>query len=123
MGSLPLIGIVDDDESMREALPDLVKDLGYAARAFASAEEFLASDAASSVKCLILDIGLPGMTGPELRQHLLSLGLRIPTIFITARAERSLPLGLLGDEHVTCLIKPFNTRALRDALTAVVERK
>jgi CheY-like chemotaxis protein len=89
------VAIVDDDVSVRESLPDLVKQLGCAARVFASAEEFLDSGAVSDVQCLILDIGLPGMSGPELRRELLRRGISTPTIFITGRTDRSIPPDLL----------------------------
>jgi FixJ family two-component response regulator len=66
----PIVGVVDDDESVRESLPDMLRELGYAPRAFASAEEFLASDCISDTRCLILDIAMPGMSGPELHREL-----------------------------------------------------
>src|SRR5262245_40526601 len=83
-----LISVVDDDESVRESLPDLLCALGYPAKAFASAEEYLASDCIADTRCLILDIGMPGMSGPELREALLGRGHNIPTIFITRSEER-----------------------------------
>ena len=115
---LPLVAVVDDDESVRESLPDLLKELGYSARAFSSAEEFLASDCVDETRCLILDIAMPGMTGPDLQQELTVRGQRIPIVFITAQADetvrpRSLELGA-----VECLFKPFSDRALYGALNA-----
>jgi FixJ family two-component response regulator len=114
----PQVGVVDDDESLRESLPDLLKELGFAASAFASAEEFLAFDGIAQVQCLILDIGLPGLSGPDLQRELLRRGHCIPTIFITGRAERSIPPGLLDKGAVDCLFKPFNEPELRAALDA-----
>lgn len=116
MSNAVVIVIVEDDESVRESLPDLLNDFGFAARAFASAEEFLASDAVCDARCLILDIGLPGMSGPELQRELIRRGLSIPTIFITARAEDSLPPDLLADGGIACLIKPLNEQELRAVL-------
>jgi len=81
-----LVSVVDDDVSMRESLPDLMRQLGFEAQAFSSAEEFLASNHASQTRCLIVDVGLPRMSGLELVAELTRRGQRISTIFITARA-------------------------------------
>jgi FixJ family two-component response regulator len=70
MAEVPLISIVDDDESIREALPDLLHEFGYASRTFSSAQAFLASDCINQTKCLILDIAMPGMSGPDLQREL-----------------------------------------------------
>ena len=83
----PLVSVVDDDESVRESLPDLLREFGFATRTFSSAEEFLASDCAGQTRCLILDIAMPGMTGPELQQELIRRRQAIPTIFITANTD------------------------------------
>jgi FixJ family two-component response regulator len=111
-----VIVVVEDDISVRESLPVLLKELGYAARAFATAEEFLASDAVFDAKCLILDIGLPGMSGPDLQRELVRRGFAIPTIFITGRADRSIPPGLLKEGGIACLFKPFSEQDLQAAL-------
>jgi FixJ family two-component response regulator len=114
-----LVAVVDDDVSVRESLPDLLRDLGYASSAFASAEEFLAADCIADARCLILDIAMPGMSGPELHRELVRQGFIIPVIFITAE---SLPLALLQEVGVDCLIKPFSQQDLRDALVAALPR-
>jgi FixJ family two-component response regulator len=116
MRDVAVVVIVEDDESVRESLPDLLKEFGYAAQAFVSAEEFLASDAVGDAKCLILDIGLPGMSGPDLQRELIRRGFSIPTIFITGRTDRIVPSGLLGEGGIACLFKPFSEQELRDAL-------
>lgn len=116
----PLISVVDDDASMRESLPDLLVALGYATQAFASAEEFLASDAMGRARCLILDVAMPGTSGPELHRELLARGHAIPVIFITARADDSLRPNLLEQGAVECLFKPFSERELRKALHAAL---
>jgi len=121
MGNPAVVVIVEDDESVRESLPDLLSQLGYSARAFVSAEEFLASDAVAEARCLILDIGLPGMSGPDLQRELIRRGHSIPIIFITGRADRSIPPGLLKDGAIACLFKPFSERDLRDALNAALQ--
>jgi FixJ family two-component response regulator len=122
LSSRPLVTVVDDDESVRESLPDLLQELGYSTRAYASAEEFLASGGLSGTQCLILDIAMPGMSGPELQRELVLRGHSIPTIFITALADRSLPPGLLQQQAVECLFKPFSEQELREALAAVLAR-
>jgi FixJ family two-component response regulator len=86
----PLLSIVDDDESIRESLPDLIKEFGFAARAFSSAEEFLSSGSVDETSCLILDIAMPGMSGPELHQELKRRGEEIPTIFITGQKDETI---------------------------------
>ena len=120
MVSRPLVTVVDDDESVRESLPDLLRELGYVARAFASAEEFLASDCIPDTRCLILDVAMPGMSGPELHRELLLQGRTIPVIFITALAGQSRPPGLLQQGAVACLTKPFSEQDLRVALAAAL---
>ena len=116
MGKAAVMVVVDDDVSVRESLPDLLNQLGHEARAFSSAEEFLASDVVLDAKCLILDIGLPGMSGPDLQRELIRRGFSIPTIFITGRADNTIPPGVLKDGAVACLIKPFSEQDLGAAL-------
>ena len=116
MGNPAIVVVVDDDVSVRESLPDLLNQLGHEARAFSSAEEFLASDVVRDAKCLILDIGLPGMSGPDLQRELIRRGLSIPTIFITGAAESTIPPGLLKEGGVARLLKPFSEQDLRAAL-------
>jgi len=120
MVARPLIAVVDDDESVRESLPDLLRELGYAVRAFASAEEFLASDCIPDARSLILDVSMPGMSGPELHRELVLRGHTMPVIFITALADKSLPPGLLRQGAAACLIKPFSEQDLHGALTAAL---
>ena len=116
----PLVSVVDDDESLRESLPDLLTELGFSVRAFASAEEFLESDCVGETRCLILDIAMPGMTGPDLQQELMARGQEIPIIFITAQADETVRTRLLDRGAVACLFKPFRDTALFDALNAAV---
>ena len=116
----PLISVVDDDESVRESLPDLLRELGFAAQAFASAEEFLASDCLAGTSCLILDVAMPGMSGPDLQQELARRRQAIPIIFITAHADEAARLRLLERGAVECLSKPFSEAALLAALDAAL---
>jgi FixJ family two-component response regulator len=114
----PLVCVVDDDEAVREALPDLVRALGYTVRAFSTAEHFLASNCVSQTKCLILDIAMPGISGLDLQRELARQGHRIPIIFITARADETLRVQLLRQGAIECLFKPFTESALLDGLDA-----
>jgi len=114
----PLISVVDDDESVRESLPDLLREFGFAAQAFSSAEEFLASDFISQTKCLVLDIAMPGMTGPDLQLELARRRQEIPIIFITAHADETVRPRMLELGAVECLLKPFSETALLEALNA-----
>ena len=116
-----VVAIVEDDVSVRESLPDLLDEFGYVALTFASAEEFLASDALCEAKCLILDIGLPGMSGPDLQRELIRRGFSIPTIFITASAEHSIPPDLLKEGGIACLFKPLSEQELRAALDLALQ--
>jgi FixJ family two-component response regulator len=118
MGKHPLVSVVDDDESVRESLPDLLRELGYSARAFSSAEEFLASDCVRATRCLILDIAMPGMTGPDLQRELAARGQKMPIVFITAQADETVRSRLLEQSAVECLFKPFSETALFEALKA-----
>ena len=117
---LPLVTVVDDDESVRESLPDLLGELGFTARAFSSAEEFLASRDVEQTSCLILDISMPGMTGPELQQELRTQQFAIPIIFITAHADETLFVRLIERGAVKCMLKPFSDKDLRVALKAAL---
>jgi len=113
-----LVSVVDDDESVRESLPDLLRELGYSVRAFSSAEEFLVSDCLGETRCLILDISMPGMTGPDLQQELTVRGQDIPIVFITAQADETVRQRALEQGAVECLFKPFSDTALSEALNA-----
>jgi FixJ family two-component response regulator len=115
-----LVAVVDDDESMRESLPDLLEEFGFSAKAFESAEEFLASDCVREAKCLILDIAMPGMSGPDLQHELKRRGVETPIVFITAQADETARPRLLAQGAVECLFKPFSDTALRDAVHAAL---
>ena len=118
-----LISVVDDDESVRESLPDLLGEFDYATRAFSSAEQFLASDCVGQTRCLIVDISMSGMTGPDLQRELGLRRLDIPIIFITAYEDGNMFARLIERGAACCLIKPFSDTELRQALnTAFGER-
>jgi len=111
-----LVSVVDDDESVRESLPDLLSEFGFAARAFSSAEAFLSSDCVDRTKCLILDVMMPGMTGLDLQQELTRRGQEIPVIFITAWKDEAVRARAFKQGAVKFLNKPFSDTALLDAL-------
>jgi FixJ family two-component response regulator len=122
-GTRSLVSVVDDDESVRESLPDLIRQFGFAAQAFSSAEAFLASDVVTETSCLLLDIAMPGMSGPELQQELIRRRREIPTVFITAQGDEAVRSRLLARGAVECLFKPFSATALLDALHAALRVK
>ena len=113
-----LVSVVDDDESVRESLPDLLKELGFAACTFSSAEEFLESPTLFQTGCLLLDIAMPGMGGVELQLELKRRRINIPVVFITAHRDEAERRRLLEQGAVDCLLKPFSDTALLNALNA-----
>ena len=116
-----LISVVDDDESVRESLPDLLNEFGFAARAFSSAEAFLSSDCVDKTRCLILDVMMPRMTGLDLQQELKRRGQEIPVVFITARKDEALRARAFKQGAVKFLNKPFSDTALVDALNVALQ--
>ena len=123
IGKRSLVSVVDDDESVRESLPDLLRELGFAAEAFSSADAFLASDFVSETSCLLLDVAMPGMSGPELQQELIRRQQDIPIVFITANGDKTVRPRLLAQGAVECLFKPFSDAALLDALNAALRMR
>ena len=117
----PLLSVVDDDESVRESLPDLLGEFGFAARAFSSAEEFLSSDCVDDTGCLILDIAMPGMSGPQLHDKLKLLGREIPIIFITGQRDENIRAQVLKQGAAGYLLKPFSDSALLAAITIALK--
>lgn len=122
MSGRPLVAVVDDDISVRESLPGLLQQVGCAVHAFASAEAFLTAGVADATNCLVLDVGLPGMSGPALQQELARRGRRVPIVFITAKEDKSLEPRLLAAGAVACLFKPFSDTALIGAVEAALGR-
>ena len=116
MVSRPLISVVDDDESVRESLPDLLKEFGFDAQTFSSAEEFLASEALAGTNCLVLDVAMPGMTGPDLQRELKLREQSIPIVFITGQGDAMTRPNLIAAGAVDCLFKPFEPTDLLAAL-------
>jgi FixJ family two-component response regulator len=123
MKKRPLVAVVDDSESVRESLPDLLQQAGLDVQTFESAEAFLAAEAANEASCLILDVGLPGISGPDLQLELIRLGKTIPIVFITAQGDKSLRPRLLALGATACLFKPFSDDALLDAVEMALSKQ
>jgi FixJ family two-component response regulator len=115
-----LIVVVDDDESVRESLPDLLQEFGFAVMVFASAEAFLAAGCAGDAHCLILDVDMPGMSGMELQRELLRRRHSVPIVFITGHAHAAVRPRVLALGAVECLFKPFSDKALLRAIHAAL---
>ena len=112
--ALPLVTVVDDDDAVRESLSELLQALGFSTMTYPSAESFLASDSLERTRCLVLDVAMPAMTGPELMRELEARGNHVPIVFITAHDEaRS---RLLTSGAIDCLAKPFSDQMLEGAV-------
>lgn len=118
-----LIAVVDDDESIRESLPDLLREFGFAVRTFASAEEYLASDCVGETRCLILDIAMPGMSGPDLHRELKVRRHEFPVVFITAQTDEAVRRRMLEQGAAACVFKPFSDTALLAAIESSLRLK
>ena len=116
----PLISVVDDDESVRESLPDLLNEFGFEAQIFSSAEEFLKSKAVAKTNCLLLDVAMPGMSGPDLQRELKLREQSIPIVFITAQRDATVRPRLIAQGAVECLFKPFEPNDLLEALNTAL---
>lgn len=115
-----LVCVVDDDESVRESLPDLLREFGFEVDAFPSAEAFLVSPRAEEARCVIADIAMPGISGPDLQRELRRRGNAVPVIFITAHGEAADRPRLIREGAVDCLLKPFSEADLLRALAAAL---
>jgi FixJ family two-component response regulator len=117
-----LVSVIDDDESVRESLPDLLRQFGFAALAFPSAEAFLESHFVGTTRCLVLDVAMPGMSGLDLQQELMRRRWEIPIVFITATGDQTIRPRVLAQGAVECLAKPFSETALLEALNAALRK-
>ena len=122
MKSTPLISIVDDDESVRQALKSLIDSVGFRGEAFGSAEEFLNSAHVLQTDCLITDVRMPGMTGLELQQQLSAAGSTIPIVFISAHDDNDVRIRSLRAGAIAFLQKPFSEDSLLRAISAGLEK-
>jgi FixJ family two-component response regulator len=118
-----VISVVDDDESVREAIKGLIRSLGYVAATFASAEEFLKSERVHETACLITDVQMPGMSGIELQSRLIAKGHRLPIIFITAFPEAKARAQALAAGALGFLSKPFSDEKLISYLDEALARR
>jgi FixJ family two-component response regulator len=123
MAGRSVVSVVDDDQSVRESLPDLLRESGFSVQAYSSAEEFLASDQVGQTGCLILDIAMPGMTGPNLQRELKLRGQTIPIVFITGNRDELVRPRLLEQGAVECLFKPFSDAALLKAVNTALRSR
>ena len=117
----PLVAVIDDDNSVRESSESLIRSAGFAVRVFDSAEQFLNSPYLRKADCLVLDVWMPGMSGPELRRNLLSEGNDVPVIFITAAADEEARARELANGAVAYLTKPFDEEELLSAIDRAVK--
>jgi FixJ family two-component response regulator len=122
MAKLPLIAVVDDDDSVRESLRGLIRSVGFAVAVFASAEEFLSSDDLRNTDCLILDVRMPGMNGLDLQRQLGATDYQIPVIFVTAHGDEEARQRALNGGAVDYLLKPFSEEALLNAIDAALSK-
>ena len=119
----PYVAVVDDDESVRESLPDLLREFGYEAHGFSSAEEFLESDKVRPADCLVLDFAMPGMSGLDLQRKLARQERKLPTVFITAHGDEAFRLWVRERGAADCLLKPFTDTALLEAIQAALHQE
>jgi FixJ family two-component response regulator len=123
MSARKLVSLVDDDESVRESLPDLLRSFGMEVEAFSSAESFLESEGLARTACLILDVAMPGISGPELQEELVRRKLEVPIIFITAHSDEWIRPEVLRQGAVACLFKPFSEAALLEAIDTALGKR
>jgi len=117
----PLLSVVDDDESVRESLPDLLREFGFSARVFSSAEDFLSSGCVEETSCLILDIVMPGMSGPDLHDEIKRRGQQIPIVFITGQRDETVRARVLKQGPAGFLLKPFSDADLLAAINTALQ--
>lgn len=120
MSETALISIVDDDESIREAIQSLLRSVGFRVKTFASAEQFLQSDQIETTACLILDVRMPGMSGLELQRRLMATQCHIPIVFVTAHGDEEARSRAMQEGAVEFLLKPFSEEALLNAIQAAL---
>jgi FixJ family two-component response regulator len=123
MAKAPLISIVDDDDSLRRSLGNLLRSLGFRVQEFASAQAFIAAQNARETACLILDVRMPGMTGLDLQRHIAASGWRVPIVFITSHADDDARTRALADGAVAFLSKPCREKEILDAINAALSKE
>jgi FixJ family two-component response regulator len=123
MAKAPLISIVDDDDSLRNSLGNLLRSLGFHVQEFSSADAFLGSPNARETACLILDVRMPGMNGLDLQRHVAAADWRVPIVFITSHADDDARARAVGAGAVGFLYKPFREQEILDAIDAALRRE
>jgi FixJ family two-component response regulator len=123
MARAPLISIVDDDDSLRRSLGNLLRSLGFRVQEFASAQAFIGAQNARETACLILDVRMPGMNGLDLQRHIAASGWRVPIVFITSHADDDARTRALAVGAVGFLSKPFREQEILDAINAALSRE
>jgi FixJ family two-component response regulator len=123
MSGVPLISIVDDDDSLRNSLDNLIRSVGFAVQGFSSAKAFLNSDQPGDTACLILDVRMPGMSGLDLQRQLIAIDCRIPIIFITSQGNDEVRTRAFEAGAVDFLYKPFREEALLNAIDTALKSK
>ena len=117
---MSLIAVVDDDDSVRESLQGLLQSIGFGVETFSSGPAFLETGQLTRTDCLILDVRMPGMRGPDLQRELALRGYTIPIVFITAHGDEDIRPRVLLDGAVDCLLKPFSEEALLKAIRSAL---
>jgi FixJ family two-component response regulator len=118
----PVIYVVDDDSSMRDAINSLVRSIGFRVRSFASARDFLESNLGDVGGCLVLDVRMPGLSGLDLQKELINAEIRIPIIFITGYGDIPMSVRAMKAGAFEFLTKPFRDQDLLDAIQNAIER-
>ena len=118
----PLVFVVDDDPSIRDALDNLIRSVGFRVQAFSSAQEFLRSELPEVPRCLVLDVRLPGLSGLDLQRQLAAAGVQIPIIFITGHGDIPMSVRAMKAGAVEFLTKPYRAQDLLDAIHQAIER-
>lgn len=121
-GALPLVVVLDDDDAVRGALESLLRSVGFRAKTFGSAQDFLASDATQTANCLILDIRLPRISGLDFQNQLAAAGIHVPIIFMTGHGDIPMTVRAMKAGAVDFLAKPFRDQDMLDAVAAAIER-
>jgi FixJ family two-component response regulator len=118
----PLVRVVDDDESVRRSVSDLLRSVGFPVATYGSAQDFLAADEPETPGCLVLDVHLPGLTGLDLQQELVGTERALPIVFLTGLGDIPMSVRAIKSGAVEFLTKPFDTRALLEAVRLAVEK-
>jgi len=118
-----LISVVEDDQPFRDSMQKLIRSLGYRVEAFASAADFLASPLLAATACLVADVNMPGMGGPELHRCLVKEGYAIPTILVTAYPDEAVKTRALSEGVLCYLSKPVDDHRLEQCVRAALDAR